>query len=69
MNKRITDSSYINKYTQKKRIKTEHIPSSFLRSRELNEFPDISDVQIFTMICIHYRSGNVRRERKASTNI
>ena len=34
----------------------------------LNEFPDIYDVQIFTMICINYRSVNVGRERKASAN-
>ena len=32
---------------------------------KLNEFPNIYDVQIFTMICIHYRSVNVRQERKA----
>ena len=34
----------------------------------LNEFPDIYDVQICTMICIIYRSVNVGRERKASAN-
>jgi len=35
---------------------------------KLNEFPDIRDVQIFTMICINNSSMNVERERKASAN-
>jgi len=30
----------------------------------LNQFPDIYDVQIFTMICMNYRSVNVGLERK-----
>ena len=42
-----------------------------LRNRKLpklNKFPDIYDAQIFTMICINYRSVNVRRQRKAAAN-
>ena len=35
---------------------------------KLNEFPDIYDVQIYTVVCINYRSVNVGRERKASAN-
>jgi len=35
---------------------------------KLNEFPDIYDVQIFTLKCINYRSVNVEQERKASAN-
>jgi len=31
---------------------------------KLNEFPDFNDVQIFTMICIHFRSVNVVCEQK-----
>ena len=33
---------------------------------DIADFPDIYDVQMFTMICINYRSVNVERERKAS---
>jgi len=33
---------------------------------KLNEFPEIYDVQILTVICIYYWSVNVWRERKAS---
>jgi len=66
------------------RIKTNYIPSNicengvqnihklkkntFFQEVEIAEFPDIYDVQIDTMICINYRSVNVRRERKASAN-
>ena len=35
---------------------------------KFNEFPEIYDVQILTVICIHYWSVNVWRERKASVN-
>jgi len=36
---------------------------------KLNEFLDIYDVQIFTMICINYKSVNVCRSgAKASAN-
>jgi len=35
---------------------------------KLNEFIDINDVQIFTMICINYRSMGVGRKLKAYAN-
>jgi len=35
---------------------------------KLNEFLDIYDVQIFTMMCINYKSVDDGRERKASAN-
>ena len=44
---------------------------SFFKKRKLlklNEFPDIYDVQIITMVCINYRFVNVVRERRASAN-
>ena len=54
---------------QNERIKTNYIPSNICENEvEIAEFPDIYDVQIDTMICINYRSVNVRRERKASAN-
>ena len=49
-------------------------PNIFLRTflktefKYFNEFPDIYDVQIFTMICINERSVDVGRERKAYAN-
>ena len=44
---------------------------SFYKKRKLpklNEFIDINDVQIFTMICINYRSVGVGRKLKAYAN-
>ena len=68
----------IHKQIYNERIKAEYIPAYIsengvrvvikLKLPKLNEFPDIYDIQIFTMICIHYRSLNVERGWKASAN-
>ena len=39
-----------------------------LKLPKLNEFPDIYDIQIFTMICINNRSVNAVWEQKGSAN-